>query len=88
MDDLKELMTARPRDYGVLIIAFIIACAALGLVFSGFDWILAGGFSINGAVCIAHGASHIRKRRFLWGFVFTLVGGFQVGLVTSAIIEG
>ena len=79
-------MTARPRDYGLLLAALVLACAALRAALPDGDWMLAAAFATNGAFCIAHGASHIRRRHIFWGFIFTLMGGFQVGLVTSALI--
>jgi hypothetical protein len=44
-------------------------------------WLLPAALSINGAACIAHGICIISQLRVLTGFLFSVIGGFQLGLV-------
>jgi uncharacterized membrane protein YjjP (DUF1212 family) len=76
------------RDYGLLIVAIFCACFAFSLLFPGSSWwIFPAALSLNGAMCVGHGVTIIRRMRILMGLFFCILGGVQLGIVTLAIIR-
>jgi len=78
-------MKARRRDYLKLLAAFICASSALSLIFSGFWWTFAAALLLNGAMCVAHGVTILRRLRVIMGLFFCLLGGVQLGILAMAI---
>jgi hypothetical protein len=69
------------RQSGLLLLALICLGLALWLVFPSGPWFLPAALSINGAACVAHGISLNNRLHLLGGFLFSILGGFQLGLV-------
>jgi hypothetical protein len=75
------------RRYGMLLLSLGFLGLALWLVFPSSNWLLAAALSINGAACVAHGVAVTRHFRLLTGFFFSILGGFQLGLVLVAALQ-
>ncbi len=80
--------SAGPRDAvqfayrtGLLLLAIACLGAALYVVFHNGPWLYPAALSINGAACVSHGISLNFRLRFLSGFLFSILGGIQLGIV-------
>ena len=81
------MMAVFLRRYGILLLALCVFGFALWIVFPSTNWILPAALSINGAACVAHGVAVTRRLRILTGFLFSILGGFQLGLVLLAAMQ-
>ena len=66
---------------GLFLLAIACLGAALCIVFPQGPWILPAALSLNGAGCVSHGIGLNFRFRFLSGFLFSVLGGIQLGIV-------
>jgi hypothetical protein len=80
-------MKATARDYVLLVFALGCVCFALSRLLPGYLWLIPAAIALNGAMCVAHGVTIIRRLRLPMGIFFCLLGGFQLGILTMIIIS-
>lgn len=66
---------------GLFLLAIACLGAALYIVFPNGPWIYPAALSFNGAACVAHGISLNFRLKFFTGFLFSIIGGIQLGIV-------
>jgi hypothetical protein len=69
------------RQCGLILFAILCLGLALWVVFPAGPWLFPAALSINGSACVAHGISLSNRLRLIGGFLFCILGGFQLGLV-------
>ena len=82
-----HLMERQLRRGAAVAITLLCLLLTLDIFFPSGSWVFPAALSINGAACIAHGVCIIAQLRVLSGFLFSVLGGFQLGLVLLMVAQ-
>lgn len=75
------------RDAAFVAVGILFLGIALWVVFPDGTWFFPAALSLCGAACVAHGLAIMKKLQLLTGFMFSIMGGFQLGIVLLQALQ-